>query len=307
MIDVDFQGTHVTGTRRLAADSAVGKVDITLPEPAFLGAYEDAALDAMPLRVGMVLRVPVVSISFSGGATVQPYFYRVLRRDTVQVNGRGLPAWVVESRDTLNTNTIWLIDEAPYTYRWLRVSVRGRVTDLTQVVRPAADLPAPAAQVVHMVIPAIDPRPEDVATIDGIIRASYETISGPAGQPRQWGRDRTLYMQNAYFVETGVRASGAGYAHGMTYQEYADQAGPELERGGYYERELGRSVVVFGHVASVMSSWEARTAERGPVIARGVNSIQLINDGHRWWITSINWDSERPDNPIPAPLLATSR
>lgn len=82
-----------------------------------------------------VLRVPVVSLSFTGGATMQPYFYRVLRRDTVQVNGHAIPAWVVESRDTLNTNTIWLIDEPPYTYRWLRVSVRGRVTDLTQNVR----------------------------------------------------------------------------------------------------------------------------------------------------------------------------
>ncbi|HWZ29581.1 MAG TPA: hypothetical protein VNX15_13515 [Gemmatimonadales bacterium] len=136
LLDAEFQGTHVTGTRRLAADSTSAQFDITLPEPAFLGAYEDAALDAMPLQVGMVLRVPVVSLSFTGGATVQPYFYRVLRRDTVQVNGRGLPAWVVESRDTVNTNTIWLIDEPPYTYRWLRVSVRGRVTDLTQVVRP---------------------------------------------------------------------------------------------------------------------------------------------------------------------------
>jgi len=136
MIDADFQGTHVTGTRRLAADSAATKFDFTLPEPAFLGAYEDAALDAMPLRIGMTLRVPVVSLSFTGGATVLPYVYRVLRRDTVQVNGHAIPAWVVESRDTVNTNTIWLIDEPPYTYRWLRVSVRGRVTELTQVVRP---------------------------------------------------------------------------------------------------------------------------------------------------------------------------
>jgi hypothetical protein len=305
MIDVDFQGTHVTGTRRLAADSALEKIDLTLPEPAFLGAYEDAALDAMPLRIGMLLRVPVLSLPISGGATVQPYFYRVLRRDTVPVNGHALPAWVVESRDTVNTNTIWLIDEPPYTYRWLRVSFRGRVTNLVQVVRLATDQPD-TTHAPHIVVPTIDARPEDVATIDGIIRASYETISGPAGQARQWGRDRTLYSGSAYFVETGVTRSGAGYSHGMTYQEYADQDGPELERSGYYEREIGRSVVVFGHVASVMSAWEARSQERGPVVARGVNSIQLINDGRRWWITSINWDSERPDNQIPATLLTKS-
>ncbi|HWZ28947.1 MAG TPA: hypothetical protein VNX15_10315 [Gemmatimonadales bacterium] len=180
----------------------------------------------------------------------------------------------------------------------MRVVLYGLLVLMPQLLSAQSDTARP-----HIVVPTINARPEDVATIDAILRASYETISGPAGQPRQWGRDRTLYTRSAYFVETGVRPSGAGYAHGMTYQEYADQAGPELERSGYYEREIGRSVVVFGHVASVMSAWEARTEEHGPVIARGANSIQLVNDGHRWWITSINWDSERPDNPIPATLL----
>ncbi len=156
-------------------------------------------------------------------------------------------------------------------------------------------------------IPVVAPRPEDVATIDGIIKASYETISGPAGQPRQWSRDRTLYGPAAYFVETGVTRAGAVYTHGMTYQQYYEQDGPELERDGYFEREIGRSTEVFGHVASVMSAWEARTTEHGPIVARGVNSIQLVNDGYRWWITSINWDSERPGNQIPQGLLGGLR
>ena len=33
---------------------------------------------------------------------------------------------------------------------------------------------------------------------------------------------------------------------------------------------------------------------------RGINSIQLVRDGKRWWIASVVWDTERPDNPIPA-------
>jgi hypothetical protein len=156
----------------------------------------------------------------------------------------------------------------------------------------------------HMAVPTIEARPEDVSSIDSIIKASYETISGPAGQPRQWGRDRTLYISNAYYVQTGVDPkTGKVVSHGMTYQEYADSAGPDLEKYGYFEREIGRSWRVFGHVASAMSAWEARTEANGKVIGRGVNSIQLINDGKRWWITSINWDQETPDNPIPRDLL----
>jgi hypothetical protein len=135
LIDLAFEGSHIAGVRRAGADSAEQKIDVTLPEPAFLGAYEDAALDAMPLRVGEVLRVPVLPLSVGGVGDVKSYFYRVVRKDTVAVNGHQAPAWVVEAQDSLNTNTIWLIDEPPYTFRWLRVSARGRVTDLTQVVR----------------------------------------------------------------------------------------------------------------------------------------------------------------------------
>jgi hypothetical protein len=156
----------------------------------------------------------------------------------------------------------------------------------------------------HVVIPTVEPRPEDVNTIDGIIKASYETMSGPAGQPRQWGRDRSLYIQNVYYVQTGIDPkSRKVISQGMTYQEYADKSGPDLEKYGYFEREIGRSVQVFGHLAIAMSAWEARTDAHGKVIGRGVNSIQLVNDGKRWWITSINWDNETPDNAIPRELL----
>lgn len=147
----------------------------------------------------------------------------------------------------------------------------------------------------------------DVSTIDGIIKASYETISGPAGQPRQWGRDRTLYIPDVYYVHTGVnRKTGKVIFRGMTYQQYADEAGPGLEKHGYFEREIGRSVQVFGHVASAMRAWEVRTEANGKVSGRGVNSIQLVNDGKRWWITSINWDNETPDTPIPQELLRSN-
>jgi len=42
--------------------------------------------------------------------------------------------------------------------------------------------------------------PADVGTIADIVRVSYEVFSGPAGMPRQWRRDSTLYMPGATFV-----------------------------------------------------------------------------------------------------------
>ena len=39
---------------------------------------------------------------------------------------------------------------------------------------------------------------------------------------------------------------------------------------------------------------------------RGINSIQLVWHEGRWWVTSIVWDFERPDNPIPSVYLPDS-
>ena len=47
------------------------------------------------------------------------------------------------------------------------------------------------------------------------------------------------------------------------------------------------------------SSYESRRAPGEAPFARGINSMQLLKDGDRWWIVTIYWDSERPDNPLP--------
>lgn len=151
-------------------------------------------------------------------------------------------------------------------------------------------------------IPVIDPRPDDVGALDGVIRAFYEVISGPAGAPRQWARDRTLYVPGARLVSTGVRDEKA-YAAVMGHQEYAEASDRFLTAGGFFEHESHRVTRTFGNVTHVWSTYEARRTPDGPVIARGVNSIQLVHDGTRWWIVSAAWDTDRPGNPIPGDFL----
>ena len=57
-------------------------------------------------------------------------------------------------------------------------------------------------------------------------------------------------------------------------------------------------VQTFGNVAQVFSSYESRHAPGEAPFARGINSFQLVYDGKRWWVVSILWDEERPDNPL---------
>jgi hypothetical protein len=56
-------------------------------------------------------------------------------------------------------------------------------------------------------------------------------------------------------------------------------------------------------VAHVFSTYEARRTPQGPIIARGVNSIELFYDGKRWWIVAAIWDNERENSPIPPEFL----
>jgi len=155
---------------------------------------------------------------------------------------------------------------------------------------------------VHVDRPVIPARPEDVTTIEGIVKASYETISGGVGVPRQWGRDRTLFDPNSRSVAINVNAkTGAIKTTSMTEQEYADRSDASIVKAGFTERELKHVIHRFGNVATVLSSYENATAT-GKNKERGVNIFQLYFDGKRWWILSMVWDEERPDNPIPADL-----
>lgn len=151
-------------------------------------------------------------------------------------------------------------------------------------------------------IPTIPVNPKDVASIDSIIKAFYESISGPAGQPRQWGRDKTLYIPGVKFV-TMSEQNGKIAMRVRDHQQFVDSSNAGLVRDGFYETELGRVERRFGNTAHVLSSYEFRTKLDGPVLGRGVNSIHLVFDGNRWWITHAIWDDERPNNPIPADLL----
>ena len=145
---------------------------------------------------------------------------------------------------------------------------------------------------------------EDVASVDAIIAALYDVISGPAGQKRDWDRFRGLFAPGARLIPTGRRPDGTRVMRMMTPDDYVTGAGRQLETMGFFEREIGRRTDSFGAVTHVFSAYDSkRTAADSVPFSRGINSIQLMNDGKRWWVVTIFWDSERPDNPIPPEYL----
>ncbi len=155
----------------------------------------------------------------------------------------------------------------------------------------------------HVPVESVAPRTEDVATIDGLIKAFYEVISGPAGEPRQWGRDRSLYIPDVRFVSIEKRKDGSVEARPISHQEFVDRSDAHLVKNGFYESEIHRETQQFGNIAHVFSTYETRIQKDGPVIERGINSLELFNDGKRWWVLSAQWDNEREGVSIPEKWL----
>ncbi|HEY0104050.1 MAG TPA: hypothetical protein VGB60_11355 [Brevundimonas sp.] len=157
--------------------------------------------------------------------------------------------------------------------------------------------------------PAPGPTPNaayaaDVATMDAIIAALYDVISGDAGQDRDWDRMRHLFHPSAQLMPTSTNPQGLGVLTAITPQGYIDRAGPTLIRDGFHEREIARRVERFGRIAHVFSTYDARRAltDAEPFV-RGINSIQLFDDGARWWIVSVYWQPETPTVTLPSAYL----
>lgn len=148
-------------------------------------------------------------------------------------------------------------------------------------------------------------RLEDVKSIDSILTALYGVISGPAGE-RDWDRFRSLFLPQARLTAAVKNADGSARIRPMGVEDYAKGAGSYFLQHAFFETPIVNRVETFGNITQVFSSYESRRAAGEAPFARGINSIQLLNDGSRWWIVSILWDEERADNPLPKEFAAKS-
>jgi hypothetical protein len=147
--------------------------------------------------------------------------------------------------------------------------------------------------------------PADVSTLDGIMKTVYDVISGDAGKERDWDRFRTLFHKDARLIPSNKNAqTGVIGANALTPEQYITRVEPFFAKEGFYERELSRHVDLYGNIAQVFSTYQSfhSMSDKTPFM-RGINSFQLLNDGKRWWVVTIYWQAETPENPIPKKFL----
>ncbi|GAA3569382.1 hypothetical protein [Snuella lapsa] len=143
-----------------------------------------------------------------------------------------------------------------------------------------------------------------VLTLNGTVKALYEVISGEKEEKRNWEFFKYLFLPDAKLIAYGKDAEGAQKVRFMSPNNYINNAGEWMVENGFFEKEIHREIEVFGNIAHVFSTYEAYTsADKEIPMLRGINSIQLLNDGERWWIVNIFWAQETWRTPIPKQYL----
>jgi hypothetical protein len=133
----------------------------------------------------------------------------------------------------------------------------------------------------------------DVSTLDGILHALYEVLSGPVAQPRDWERYRSLFIDDARMIVVVAVAGEQPRVRQLSVEDYIQRVEPIFAVEAFWERETSRQPETVGRIAHVLSRYESLRDPNGPPFEHGANSMQLFYDDSRWWVVSVMWNTSR--------------
>ena len=143
----------------------------------------------------------------------------------------------------------------------------------------------------------------DTSSIQGILDAYYDCISGPIGETRDLDRLKSLFHPEGRLIYSYWN-SQSGEANLMVFNSI-DEFIPKLDyldKKGFYEHEVSNIIHSFSSVTQVFSTYQFR-AEDKSIQGRGITSYDLFYDGSRYWILSMYWTAENNQYKVPPVYL----
>jgi len=138
--------------------------------------------------------------------------------------------------------------------------------------------------------------------IEDIVKELYSAISFKQSSEINLDRFKKLFKPDTrliYFSKNSVEQ--------LKLETFVIRLKEQIDKGNiksFYEYELTKTIDEFGKIAHVFSTYEAKDSpESLKVLQRGINSIQMIFDDDRWWITSLMWFNEDSKYEIPEKYL----
>ena len=133
--------------------------------------------------------------------------------------------------------------------------------------------------------------------LDAIITEMYDTVCFEGGQRPDWNRQYAIFAPGARMVR--INDAGVFEFDMESYRVNFEAMIDSGEMPTFWEGELWRETRLFGDMAHVLSAYETRRTKNGPLLNRGVNSIQLFRRDGRWWISAMIWRREGREVVIP--------
>ncbi|MFT4714218.1 MAG: hypothetical protein ACI8W1_002719 [Candidatus Azotimanducaceae bacterium] len=125
----------------------------------------------------------------------------------------------------------------------------------------------------------------DSDSIDAIINAYYDVVSGSVGHKYDDKRDQNLHAENA--IITKFDDKNNFQRHDLPTEQ---RAVPKIYTESFYEIEVSREVQRYENIAHVWSEFEVRETQNSESFSGGFNSISLYFKDDRWWISS--WSTQ---------------
>jgi hypothetical protein len=146
-------------------------------------------------------------------------------------------------------------------------------------------------------------RPADVRTVNSVVLATYDSISGTKSHGPDLRRFESLFTPEARLIDVSYR-NGKPAMVVRTIQEFVE-AVSKLPANGprRYEWEIARRTETYGNLVQVWSTNKYGKVGEPKPAGYGINSITLAWDGTRWWIIAVTWKNQTPGQLVPAKYM----
>ncbi len=140
--------------------------------------------------------------------------------------------------------------------------------------------------------------------IEQLLQNLYRSICFRKGEKPTFESLRALFIPQGLLINNNNPAA----PEVMSVDAFIEVVRAAIAAGGleeFHEREIAQTIEVFGNIAHVFSTYEARfDADSKEPFSVGINTIQLVRTGasgnEQWLVSSMAWNDETPERPIPA-------
>ena len=140
-----------------------------------------------------------------------------------------------------------------------------------------------------------------------LLDALYQSICFAKGEKPTFDGLRELFLPQGILINNNNPAAPLV----LSVSAFLEAIQSAIETGGleeFHEQEIARKIEIFGNIAHVFSTYEARFDRTAPEpFSIGINTIQLVRvgeSGHQQWrVAAMAWNDQTPERLIPPEYL----